>query len=159
GMRSYLSAAGLDVEQETERRALALTSDQSHLIDGEFDTDRMLEMLDRAVWEARCDGYSGLWASGDMTWEFGNERNFVKLLDYDRKLETLFDKHPTLSGVCQYHADTLPVGVVEHGCHVHPGVYVNETLSRINPYFLSHDTLAERRKAPVVPLKCILEQM
>ncbi len=152
GIRSYLAAAGLDLTRELERGALVVSSDQSHLVDGQFDSDRMLALLEDAVNEALRDGFSGLWATGDMTWEFGNEKNFVRLLDYERGLEQLFEKHTSLSGVCQYHTDTLPIGVVEQGLHVHKGVFVNETLSRVNPYFLSHEALAGRPKGSTTQL-------
>ena len=42
----------------------------------------MLAMLADAINDALAHGYAGLWATGDMTWE--------------------------LSGICQYHRDTLP---------------------------------------------------
>src|SRR6476620_6640420 len=109
GMRSCLAATGLDLAREVKRGALVLSSDESHLIDGQFDSDRMLTMLEHAIDEALHDGFKGLWATGDMTWEFGNEKNFVKLLDYERGLEELFEKYISLSGVCQYHTDTLPL--------------------------------------------------
>jgi hypothetical protein len=37
-----------------------------------------------------------------------------------------------LHGVCQYHADVLPEEAVTSGRALHPAIYVNETLSRIN---------------------------
>jgi hypothetical protein len=135
GMRSYLAAAGLDVAQAVKKGALVLSSDESHLNDGHFDAQRMLDMLEEAISRALKDGYEGLWATGDMTWEFGREANFSKLLEYERGLEELFQKHPALSGICQYHTETLPAHVVEQGLRAHPAVYLNETLSRINPYY------------------------
>jgi hypothetical protein len=119
----------------------------------------MLALLDNAIDEALRDGFSGLWATGDMTWEFGNEKNFVKLLEYERGLEELFEKHVSLSGVCQYHTDTLPIGVVEQGLHIHRGVFVNETLSRINPHFLSHEALAARPRGSVTEVKQMIQSM
>src|SRR5437762_12794547 len=67
GIRSYLDATGLDVAGELQRGALVVSSDQSHLVDGQFDSDQMLAMLDNAIAEAKRDGFSGLWATGDMT--------------------------------------------------------------------------------------------
>jgi MEDS: MEthanogen/methylotroph, DcmR Sensory domain len=157
GIRSYLGAAGLDLARELERGGLVLSSDQSHLVDGQFDSSRMLALLEDAINEALRDGFNGLWATGDMTWEFGNEKNFVKLLDYERGLEQLFEKHASLSGVCQYHTDALPIGVVEQGLHVHKGIFVSETLSRINPYFLSHEALAGRPKTSENQLKQMIQ--
>jgi hypothetical protein len=159
GMRSYLLAAGLDLNHFLAKGALVLSSEEGHLIDGLFDVDRMLAKLAHAVDQALRDGYSGLWATGDMTWEFGHERNFVKLLEYERALEQLFQEQPCLSGVCQYHVDTLPVGVVQQGLHTHQGVYVNEVLSRINPYYLAHESLASRPKASLGRLKQMIERV
>jgi hypothetical protein len=159
GIRSYLAAAGLDLARELERGALVLSSDESHLVDGQFDSDKMLALLENAIGEALRDGFSGLWATGDMTWEFGNEKNFVKLLEYERGLEELFAKHVSLSGVCQYHTDTWPIGVVEQGLHIHKGIFVSEALSRINPYFLSHEALASRQAGSVTAVKQMIQSV
>ncbi|MBA2541264.1 MAG: MEDS domain-containing protein, partial [Deltaproteobacteria bacterium] len=71
--------AGTDVEHELTRGALVLASDNDHLIDGRFVIDRMIDMLEAAVDEALADGYVGLFATGDMTWELGPRRIFRSL--------------------------------------------------------------------------------
>lgn len=131
-----LSKSGVHVEEQIEQNHLVLSSDQKHLVAGSFDIDRMLEMLDDALNQALRDGYKGLWASGDMTWEFGAERNFDKLLEYEWRLEEYFRSHPALAGICQYHADTLPPEIIRQGVVAHPAIFLNDTLSRINPQFL-----------------------
>ncbi len=140
GIRSYLAAAGLDVVREVSNRSLVLSSDPSHLINGRFDVDRMLTVLGNAVAEAVADGYTGLWATGDMTWELGSEENFAKLLDYECGLERMFRSHPALSGICQYHQDALPGRALRVALTNHPAVYVNETLSRMNPFYSSTES-------------------
>jgi DcmR-like sensory protein len=135
GIASYLAAQDVDVARETGRGALILTADRSHLTHGVFDTERMLGLLSDELAQALADGYRGLWATGDMTWEFGPEQNFDKLLDYERRLEAFFQLNPALSGVCQYHADTLPHEAMRHGLASHPAFFVNETLARINLYY------------------------
>src|SRR5690242_3502852 len=52
GMRSHLTAAGVDVMKETERGALILSSDQGHLLNETFDVDGMLAMLGNALNQA-----------------------------------------------------------------------------------------------------------
>ena len=42
--------------------------------------------LEASVIDAMRDGYKGLWATGDMLWEFGSERNLPKLGEYERRL-------------------------------------------------------------------------
>lgn len=134
GMRSYLSAAGVDVMKEMEKGALILSSDQGHLVNETFDVDRMLTMLRNALKQALADGYEALWATGDMTWEFGNERNLTKLLEYECRLEDLLQKNAAIGGICQYHRDTLPLEVMQIALCTHQTVCINDTLTRLSPY-------------------------
>lgn len=135
GMRSYLAAAGVDLSAEVSRGALVLSSDDGHLVNGRFDVEKMLGLLSQAIDQAVVDGYSGLWAAGDMTWEFGPEKNFAKLEDYERRLDELFTKRPELQGVCQYHAELLPDDAVNTALQTHRACYINTTLSRMSPYY------------------------
>lgn len=145
GIRSYLAASGLDVAEEVKKGSLVLSSDESHLVDGRFDVDRMLGMLAHSVNRALERGYKGLWATGDMAWELGAEKDFGKLLEYERGLEDLFRKQPALSGICQYHRETLPIHAVQQALCTHTAVYINETLSRMNPYYAPPESLAQQR--------------
>ena len=137
GIASALAAAGVDVGYERQKGSLMLLSDQSHLKDGRFEPDIMLARLRTEIARALEDGYVGLWASGDMTWEFGPERDFSKLTEYERGLEALFRAQPALSGVCQYHIDMMPDEAARHGLTLHPTVYVYETLSHLNAQYVA----------------------
>ncbi|UWZ83847.1 MEDS domain-containing protein [Occallatibacter riparius] len=134
GLQSYLAAAGLDVNHELKKGSLLLSSDQGHLVDGLFHADTMLEGLELAAHQAQSDGYEGLFAVGDMTWELGLDRDIKKLLQYEWKLEQLFHRCPALTGICMYHSDTLPRELVQHGTLSHGSIFVNQTLSIINPF-------------------------
>lgn len=159
GMRYYLADAGVDPMREATRGALVLTSDVSHLVDGHFDIDRMIAMLADTVERALADGYQGLFATGDMTWEFGDEKSFVKLLEYEHALEELFQKTPALRGVCQYCADTLPANAIQDALLSHPAVYINETLARINPSYSPTATAApESSSMPPMAVKATLKR-
>jgi hypothetical protein len=136
GLKYYLTTAGVDVKHQIAKGALILSSDQDHLVRGYFDADLMLNMLEDAVHQALNDGYKGLWATGDMSWELGTQRDAVDLLEYEWQLEQIFRRQPALSGICQYHADTLPRNILRQGLVTHPSIFVNETLSRINPHYL-----------------------
>ncbi len=139
------------------RGALVLGSDSDHLVNGRFDVDRMLEMLDGAVELALADGYAGLFATGDMTWEFGPERDFSKLVEYECRLEHLFRKHSALSGICQYHRDLLPREAVRDGVVSHESVFLSDTLTRLNPYYVAACSPAERKAAALPELDEALE--
>ncbi len=147
GLRSALYAAGLDVERETAQGSLVLSADSSHLVDGRFDVERMIDTLDVAVKTALADGYAGLFATGDMSWEFGSEQELSKLLQYEWRLEQLFRKHAALSGICQYHCNLLPREAVREGLVSHASLFINETISRLNPHYVLAHSPEERRAA------------
>ena len=142
GMRSYLFAAGIDVTKEIVKGSLVLSSSNAHLVEGRFIVDRMLGMLKEALHQALHDGYQGLFATGDMSREFGPEKDFSKLLEYEWRLEELLQAHPALSGICQYHADTLRPEVLRHGLLTHSSLFINDTLSRLNPHYVERDSFA-----------------
>ncbi|HZZ58779.1 MAG TPA: MEDS domain-containing protein [Opitutaceae bacterium] len=135
GMRSHLAAAGVDLQRQTERGALILSSDQGHLREGKFDVDRMLQMLQAALHRALADGFAGLWASGDMTWELGSESNLAKLHEYERRLDQFIEGNPAMSGICLYHRDTLPPHAVQTALQTHPARHVDASLWQINPQY------------------------
>ena len=145
GMKSRLAAEGFDVEAEMAKGNLVLSSEQSHLLgDWEFDVARMIQTLERSLSQALKDGYDGLWATGDMTWEFGPSKDLSKLLEYEWRLEEFMREHPEIGGICQYHADTLPRTILHDGVTAHRGLFVNETLSMINPHYLPPSSSADR---------------
>ena len=94
-----------------------------------------MRTLEDSLRQALRDGYEGLWATGDMTWEMGSEKDFSKLLDYEWQLERFFQSHPEMGGICQYRADLFPRPLMGQALRMHPAIFLNETLSRVNPYY------------------------
>jgi MEDS: MEthanogen/methylotroph, DcmR Sensory domain len=134
GMRCYLAAAGVDVAHEVAKSSLILSSAHNHLIAQRFDADRMIQKIEDAVDQALSYDYKGLWATGDMSWEMGPLADFSGLFEYEWRLEELFHIKPGLFGICQYHHDTLPVEAMREGVRMHRSIFLNDTLSRINPH-------------------------
>jgi len=107
---------------------------------------------------AEVDPDNGLWATGDMTWELGSRKNFEKLMEYEVGLEEMFRSHPALSGVCQYHQETLPEQALPVALSTHPAVYINETLTRMNPFYSSAGS-ALAAESSIPGLKLRLDQL
>jgi hypothetical protein len=146
GMRSYLAACGVDVATETSKENLVMSAEQGHLVDGKtFSVGALMKDLEEALDQALNAGYAGLWATGDMTWELGPEIGSGKLLEYEWRLENFLRAHPKMGGICQYHVDTLPPIAVHQGLCAHPTVFVNETLSIINPHYHPPELFAGSR--------------
>jgi hypothetical protein len=151
GLQSLLFAAGTDVHHELARGALVLACDHDHLVDGDFVVDDMIRMLESATEQSLRDGYAGLFATGDMTWEFGPRKDFSTLIDYEWRLEQLFRRQPALSGICQYHRELMPHHAVREGVVSHAVVFINATLTRLNPHYMPGRTPDERRTAAADP--------
>jgi MEDS: MEthanogen/methylotroph, DcmR Sensory domain len=143
GLQFHLTGAGVHVEKEIEKGSLILSSDREYLAEGSFNADLILDLLEDAVDQAVRDGYRGLWATGDLTWELGPQQSNVDLLEYEWRLEEVFRRRAAFSGICQYHRDTLPRDLVRQGLVAHPSIFVNETLSRVNPHYVQ-STLGSR---------------
>ncbi len=141
-LQNQLAVLGVDVAQERAQGSLVLMPGQDHLVNGRFDADRMLKTLEEAIDGALNDGYRGLWASGDMSWEFGPHKDFKSLLEYEWRLEELFHRRATLSGICQYNTDALPREIMRDGLESHTSLFVNETLSMVNPYYVRRPLFA-----------------
>jgi MEDS: MEthanogen/methylotroph, DcmR Sensory domain len=144
-MRACLRAEGVEVESEIAKGALVLTAELSHLVDGHFSVDAMMEMLATALNQATKDGYKGLWATGDMTWEFGPEQDFSKLMEYECRLEKFMQANPRLCGICQYHVNSLSQHTIRQGILSHGRIFVNETLSLMNENFIPCASLAQQQ--------------
>jgi MEDS: MEthanogen/methylotroph, DcmR Sensory domain len=144
GIRSYLAAKSMDVANEIAKARLVLSSEPTS-VGNNFNIYQMLFKLEDALDQALNDGYKGLWATGDMTWEFGPQKDFSRLVEYEWRLEELFRKRPELCGICQYHRDTLPREVMRQGLLMHHTIFINETLSRINPHYAQSGLSTQQR--------------
>jgi hypothetical protein len=143
-MQAYLADAGVDVDWEMQRGSLVLSSDRGHLMDGHFDLKSMLAGLTTALDQALEDGFTGLFATGDMSWEFGPAADFSQLMEYEWQLEDFFEAHPQLRG-------DLPVSCQQPsprgdaaGADRASGNLCQRRASLPNPHF-DHPRLAQAR--------------
>jgi hypothetical protein len=135
-LAAHLAEAGVDVARETAKNTLVLSSSLSHLSkDQTFDVERMIAFLEDALKQALRDGYVGLWATGDVAWEFGPKGDFGQLAAYEKRLEDFLCAHAEVSGICQYHAGALPPHAMRTGYEMHPAHFIDATHSRLNPDF------------------------
>lgn len=148
GLKSCLAASGIDVAHEIKTGKLVLSSERNYLLGGwQFDVDCMLDSLQRSLTQALADGYQGLWASGDMAWEFGPEKDLSKLVEYEWRLERFLHENPQMGGICQYHSDILPRDILRKGLLTHPQLFINETLTIMNPHYLQPESFTQAATA------------
>ena len=64
--------------------------------------------------------------------------------------------HPEMSGICQYHADTLPREILHKGVRAHSHLFVNETLTIINPHYIDRKSLSQPATNGLIELDCFI---
>lgn len=141
-----LTAKGTRTRREVERGALILSSDRSHLSDGNFEPQVMIEMLCQFVDNAVENGFEGLCATGDMKWELGADKNFDRLLEYEASLEQVFREKP-LRGICQYHRDLVPAKAVRDALVTHQSTFIGDTLNRDNLFYIPPECFLDEHEA------------
>jgi hypothetical protein len=149
GMRSTLAAKGIDVAYEIAKARLVLSSETASP-GTQFNSEHMLNKLEEYLDQAISDGFTGLFATGDMSWEFGPEKNFSKLMEYELGLEELFRRRVEMTGICQYHKESLPAEAMRTSLLTHSKIVINDTLSRINPHYLKSTNRIESATDPHV---------
>jgi hypothetical protein len=135
-LQADLARIGVDVNRETSHSNLVFSSHLGHLKeDHTFDIDEMITTLESALAQALQDGYAGLWASGDIAWEFGPKEDLTQLVEYETRLEAFVSTHEKFSGICIYDASVLPADAVQTGHETHPVLFSGAAESRLNPAF------------------------
>ena len=141
-----LSARGIDTRREQDRGALVLSADRSHLVNGRFYSEAMVDALCRLIDESVKQGFEGLCATGDMRWELGDDSNFDRLLEYEAQLEQVFRERP-LRGICQYRRDIIPQKALRDALLTHRSTYIGSVLNRDNLFYIPPELLLEGRSA------------
>lgn len=133
--RQRLRALHIDpVPQEFSGALLLLTKEEAHLIDGCFDSERMLTMLNQAVEDALNDRFIGLRTCGDMSWLLDEAPGSSHVVAYEAMLNQFFRNVRAL-GMCQYDRRRLPAGLLDHaGLCAHSTVVIART-HKANPFF------------------------
>ena len=129
-----LREAGIDAEAYVGSGALIeKTSHEVHLLDGTFDCERMLAVLNEAVETALNDGFQGLRACGDMSWLLDDAPGSGQVVAYEALLNQFF-QGVRAAGMCQYDRARLPVEMIDHALATHSTAIVNGQ-HEVNPAY------------------------
>lgn len=123
----------IDLKKEIERGAVILTSERSHLVDGQFNRENMIQFLENGIDEAVKAGFTGLRATGDVIWELGSDVDMGKMADYEIVLDRFFPGKK-LTGLCQYNCEVVQVNYLRQSLLSHNAVVFKGTVSLDNLY-------------------------
>ncbi len=122
GLRATLESGGIDVDRiEKEGQFTILTARESYLLGGEFDPDKMIQLLGSETDKAVKAGYAALRVTGEMTWALAGEPGSERLIEYESKLNDFFPGRPCYA-ICQYQRGRFDPEVLLDVLHTHPKV-------------------------------------
>jgi len=124
--RVALWSHGIDVPAALRSTALVeATYEEAHLIDGRFDSERMLRLLNEGIESALNAGFTGLRTCGDMSWLLSEPPGAEQVVEYEALLNQLF-RSTRACGMCQYDASRLPDALLNHGLQTHSTVVIDQ---------------------------------
>jgi len=144
-----LQGGGYDLEKGLARTGQLqfFTKEDSYLKDGNFDPDKVINLLKLAQEDALENGYDGLRVTGEMTWVLTRLPGTEKLIEYESKLNYFLPSSST-SALCQYnekkHSEAILAGVLL----THPKVVLYGKVYD-NPYYSHPDVFLAKKDAKV----------
>jgi len=114
-----------------------LTKEDTYLKDGDFDPDRMVELLKQSEDMAIKDGYRGLKVLGEMSWVFTKLSGVEKLIEYETKLNYFFPQSRS-TAVCQYDESKFTPEILLDVIRAHPKIILHDSICG-NPHYIPPD--------------------
>jgi chemotaxis family two-component system sensor kinase Cph1 len=122
-VRERLRQALINVEEAEANGSLKITTkNDTYNKHGSFQPEKMVADLQSELEAARASGYSGLRATGEMTWALAAPDSLQQLIGYEVSLHRNFS--PYLTGLCQYDESRFDPCILSDIIRVHPKVIV-----------------------------------
>ncbi|WP_235216663.1 MEDS domain-containing protein [Archangium violaceum] len=144
-----LRAHGVETERARARGALVFLSQrEAFLRGGRFEPDEMIAYFRRVEQESLAAGFTGVCATGEMSWALGPEPSREELLRYETLLNCYLPGSRAMAN-CQYHRSRFSPEVIRDVLRAHPRVIlgdeVHENLFYETPEMLLGEESAARR--------------
>ncbi len=147
-----LHKAGIAVHEKLESSQLkVLSADETYLKGGSFAADKMYNMVEEALINAKAAGYKSIRVCGDMTWALRNVDGTDELIEYEARLNELTPKH-SCSLICMYDINRFSGRAMADVLATHPYVILNGKIHKNVHYVESIEylpSLMRRRKRPL----------
>lgn len=141
----YLVSVGIDTDTAEQSGQLELRNWQdAYLIDGHFDQERMLSLLQNVLDQARKDGYPLTRLVAHMEWALEDRPGVNDIVEYESRLNYFLHRYPD-PVICVYDLAQFGACVIDI-LRTHPMVIIGGVLQE-NPFFVPPDDfLNELRK-------------
>ncbi len=133
----HLEAAGIETGATAQNGQLEVRNWQdAYLLDGHFDQDRMLAMLQSVLDEAKREGYPLTRLVAHMEWALEDRPGVADIVEYESRLNYFLHRYPD-PVICVYDLDQFGASVIDI-LRTHPMVIIGGVLQE-NPFFVPPD--------------------
>ncbi|KAJ3041050.1 hypothetical protein HDV00_009950 [Rhizophlyctis rosea] len=117
---NYFANSSIDIQALiTKGQFEFLTYDQAYVIEGRFDPDAMVKMLQQTVDDALERGFEGERVMGEMTWILKHLKDYDEVVRYESMVNKLFEENNALA-ICQYNRHLFDSQLLLNIINVHP---------------------------------------
>lgn len=150
--RSRLRQGGVDVDGAEKRGQLKISTwDEAYLLDGHFDQDRQLKLLESVLLNSRKEGYRQTRLIANMEWALEERAGVKDIVEYESRLNYVLPNYSD-PVICTYDLSRFNAGVAMDILRTHPMVILGGVLQE-NPLYVPPDEflaeLRERRNGAV----------
>jgi hypothetical protein len=147
-----LSKAGIRVEEAVAQGQLKiLASEDSYLHGGSFAAERMTQLLEQALINAKNGPYGKFRGYGEMEWALKNLPGTDELMEYEARINTYAPKYDC-SIICAYDITKFSGSAIVDILATHPYVIMNGRIHK-NPHYVEPvEFLGKLIKRPKRPL-------
>lgn len=134
----HLGSAGIDAAAAQRSGQLELRNwEDAYLRDGHFDQDRMLDLLQRALDDARLRGFPLTRLVAHMEWALEDRPGVNDLVEYETRLNYILPRYRD-PVICVYDLAKFGADVVIDIMRTHPMVIIGGVLLE-NPFYVPPD--------------------
>ncbi|HYE32233.1 MAG TPA: MEDS domain-containing protein [Methylomirabilota bacterium] len=127
-----LQEAGVDTDTAQASGALSVvTKQETYLRHGLFEPAKMIADLKEAVQSALQAGFTGLRATGEMTWALDLPSALARMIEYETALQREFPAE--FVAICQYDETRYPEHIIDGMRQLHPVILRNKKVTRQAP--------------------------
>jgi excisionase family DNA binding protein len=128
-VKNLIKSEGLDPDDLIERGLLTLCyTNESYLLDGEFDIDQMLNFWKEIIKDAAEGGIKKLLLTGEMGWASSGAKGGELLIPYEKALDEFLQDYAWVTVVCQYPVHQFSGSIVYDNLCVHTHIQQSEKL-------------------------------
>ena len=151
-VRRLRESGAIPVDDATRAKRLRVfASEETYLQDGVFEVERMYNMIEAALVDAKASGFTRVRTCGDMSWALRDMPGTDELMRYESRVNKLIRDHDCTL-MCTYDINQFSGRAVMDVLATHPQVLMGDRIYE-NPYYVEPEdfasTLARRGAAPL----------